>query len=194
MHLFFTLQISLFQLTALLKRCCTFVMAKTFLFRIPKCMLFWKKSSAIVPGIFYTGRRQGEAHFHCSLRNWRHSASLVNSRPSWSTPCACPDLHSNTQPIRAGFREQTLSITVMIKFHAKRRVILCTTVLTNKTVNLSQVLRLTNNLFAMFHLFILKMFKRRCWIYSWHFSPVDNSLQKHDMNIQCSSLKIWTVS
>lgn len=194
MHLFFTLQISLFQQTALFKRCCTFVMAKGFLFQIPKYMLFCGKGSAIVPGISYTGCREGETHFHCCLRIWRHSASLVNSSPSRSTPCACPDLHSTTQPITAGFREQTLSIITVVKFHAKRRVTLCTTVLTNKTVKLSQVFRLTNNLFAMFHLFILKMFKGRCWIYSWHFSPVDNSLQKHGMNIQCSSLKIWTVS
>lgn len=151
-----------------------------------------EKRLSIVLGIFWTGRREGEMHFHCSLRNWRPSASIVNSFPSWSTPRACTDLHSNTWCITTELTEQNLSITVVTKFHAK--VALCTTTLTDIIVKLSQVFKLTNNLFVKFHLFVLKMFKRRCWIYSWHFPPVDNSLHKHGMNIQYSGLKIWIVS
>lgn len=169
-------------------------MAKTLLFQISKYTLFWKKGSPIVLGIFYTGYRQGEMHFHCSLRNWRHYASIVTSFPSCSTPRACTDLYSNTRCITTEFRDQNLPIIGVIKSHAKRRVSLCATELTDIIVKVSQVFRLTNNLFVKFHLFVLKMLERRCWILSWHFPPVDNSLHKHGMNIQCSSLKIWTVS
>lgn len=108
MHLFCTLQISSFQQTALFKCCCTFVMTKAFLFQIPKYMIIWKKGSPIVLGVFCTGCRQGEMHFHCSLRNRRHYASIVNAFPSRSTPCACTDLHSNTQCITAKFSAESV--------------------------------------------------------------------------------------
>lgn len=202
MHLFFTLQISLFQNRQPCENAVVYLLwQRHFFFRFPninssiiKIKIIIKKGSPIVPGVFCTGYRQGEMHSHSSLENWRLYASIINFLPSWSILCVCTDLCSSTLCITTECREQNLPFIEVIKYHAKRRVTPRTTIVPDIIVKFSQVLRLTNNLFVKFHLFVLKMFKRRCWIYSWHFPPVDNHLHKHGMNIHCSNLKIWIVS